>query len=225
MYYIVSGLPRSGTSMMMHLHGVMGIEPYYSLKREKKLVTGHPKANPYYYEDIDILRGVIKNPSRLDNKCIKIFANGFQKLDRDVFRRDNTKIIYMYRFINMVGLVTNRRGLKPSQKHFFKLGELQANFLTFRGFKQIDLLVEMLYDYNILVVEYDRLMQEPSTELNRIKNYLEIDFDIEDIASHIDINRYHRKKPTTKELNDYERHLRQAILKGMENRSQNKPSQ
>lgn len=96
MIYIVSGIHRSGTSMMMDLLVQSGIRPYYSKIREKQMQHGKDdyKLNKNFWEtgvnDYMQLGFTSELP---DNCCVKIPAIGLPILSPAV----GYKIIYMRR--------------------------------------------------------------------------------------------------------------------------------
>lgn len=77
MLYVVTGFPRSGTSMMMRCLQFAGIEPVVSRSREAMMAKrniGEYAANPngfYEVEDSEVLRvGFLENIE--ENRCIKL---------------------------------------------------------------------------------------------------------------------------------------------------------
>jgi len=58
-----------------------------------------------------------------------------------------------------------------------------------------------------LVVDYDRLIDNPVENLLRLKEYLEVDFDPEEVSKVIEPNRRHTVRPTPKEIIKRIRHL------------------
>jgi len=171
MIYIVSGMPRCGTSLMMHILKTIGIEPNYDKEREEKIANPE-NGNPYYYEEQFAMIGRIEDINSLEDKCTKIFAFGIQQLSERLRDRQH-KIIYMYRF-------------PTDENPKTVLGTVDA----------FDLMVNCIYAYynNLLIVDYNRLIDKPIAELNRIEEFLGFKFDVNDVSRVIEPGRRHRLK-------------------------------
>jgi hypothetical protein len=106
MLYVVTGFPRSGTSMMMRCLQFAGIEPIVSASREAAMAKrnkGEYAANPYGFfetEERDALRvGFLESID--DNRCIKLMPTSLTCLPvRPTtviwMRRDPTEIRQSY---------------------------------------------------------------------------------------------------------------------------------
>ena len=179
MIYIVTGNPRSGTSVMMHILKSIGIPIYFDTDREKDLLKNHTKGNPYYYEDINALNGDI-DLNIVKGKAVKIFATGIAKIPPFLLPRESTKIIFMYR--NKV------REVIKENNHQEKIGQLEI-FLH-----NSDMMVQLLQDLDMLIIDFDQLIDRPEDILQKISTYLEIDFDIEKTSRLVKPKRRHFNK-------------------------------
>jgi len=197
MIYIVSGNPRSGTSLMMHILKTIGIPPYYCEKRETILLRRKIKlihsnllhSNPYYYEDSKCLQGKIEDLSVLDGHCVKIFVRGLFKNKK--FNIENCKPIYMYRYNNIGQRSRNFKKKKELDKETRKEFPID----NFQECRISDFLVEFIYRFNGLIVEYDRLIEQPIENLERIKEYIGKEFDVNEVSKVIEPERRHRVRP------------------------------
>ena len=74
MIWIVTGFPRSGTSMMMRALEAGGMDIDYSEEQEAKLQKEHKGGNPVYYELDEGAARDISFPLQHEGKVIKVLA-------------------------------------------------------------------------------------------------------------------------------------------------------
>jgi hypothetical protein len=163
MNYIVSGLERSGTSLMMQILDCAGFP--IACDNERKPDINNPEG---YYElyngriidrldDIDV--------RCYDEKVIKITSYGIKKLNSNI----NYKIIYMIRNLDEVYQSQNKMmDIKKSNKKntIELLDKINKGTLNY-----------MLRSSNIdfIVVNYNNLLKFPYRELKRISTFLNRD--------------------------------------------------
>jgi hypothetical protein len=184
---IVSGLPRSGTSMMMKMLASTGLEiltdnlrtadennpkGYYEFERVKKLKAGD-------FDWLSMARGkVVKVISAL----LEYLPNQYQY-----------KIIFMRR--NMDEVLSSQRqmlvrdGMQDDKVPDGKLAELYENHL-----KQVETWLEQQPNMSILYISYNQTLHDPGTNINRINQFLGGNLNIKSMLQVVDQNLYRERK-------------------------------
>lgn len=160
MNYIVSGLERSGTSLMMQILDKAGFLVAYDDSRKQD------KFNPNgYYElfgghIINALTYSLVHFDKYIDKAIKITSYGMKLLPKD----REYKIIYMERDIDEVIKSSRIMGAKNDYKDdLIKLNNRTKLYLGCR--RNID----------YIVINYNDLVKNPKLELDNITNFLNYD--------------------------------------------------
>ena len=161
-FTIVSGLPRSGTSLMMQMLHAGGLEPLTDNKR----LADHSNPNGYY--EWEPIKKLAQNPDMiseesLGGKCVKIVSPLLPHLPA----RHDYKIILMQRDLEEV---------MRSQQIMLNLSpEKQNSNLEMRFASQsakIDLWLESRPNMQVLKVEHGLLIKQPSNEIERVRCFL-----------------------------------------------------
>ena len=184
---IVSGLPRSGTSMMMKMLESTGLEiltdnlrtaddnnpkGYYEFERVKELKAG----------DFDWL-------SEARGKVVKVISALLEYLPNQY----QYKIIFMRR--NMDEILSSQRqmlvrdGKKDDEVSDAKLAELYEKHL--RG---IEAWLEQQPNVSTLYVSYNQTLLDPEPKLNQINQFLGGGLDIGPMLQVVDQNLYRERR-------------------------------
>jgi len=184
---IVSGLPRSGTSMMMKMLESAGLEiltdnlrtadennpkGYYEFERVKKLKAG----------DFDWL-------SMAQGKVVKVISALLEYLPN----RYQYKIIFMRR--NMDEVLSSQRqmlvrdGIQDDNVPDGKLAELYEDHL-----KKIEAWVEQQPNMRTHFVNYNQILRDPEPDLNRINQFLGRNLDMKPMLQVVDKNLYRERR-------------------------------
>jgi tetratricopeptide (TPR) repeat protein len=184
---IVSGLPRSGTSMMMQILAAGGIPP---LMDDKRPADTHNEKG--YYEDTRAKAVHLDTSWLLDTrgKAVKIVAQLLSKLP--IGSKYNYGVIFMVRDLDEV--VASQRDMLASQS---KSGAgmpdtlLQHTFIT-----QLKQTKKFLAIRRIptLYVRYKDCIQNPTEEAARINAFLGRSLDKAAMAAVVDAGLYRHKK-------------------------------
>ena len=184
---IVSGLPRSGTSMMMKMLESAGLEiltdnqrsadennpkGYYEFERVKKLKAGD-------FDWLSIARGkVVKVISAL----LEYLPNQYQY-----------KIIFMRRNMDEVlssqRLMLVRDGIQDDKVPDGKLAELYENHL-----RKIETWLEQQPNMSTLYISYNQTLQDPEPDVNRINQFLGGNLDMKAMLQVVDQNLYRERR-------------------------------
>ena len=184
--YIVSGLERSGTSMLMQILEAGGVPIEYD--KTRKADENNPRG---YYELYDgkIITKLKREEGPFEDfkgKFIKITAYGLQYLpDREY------KIIFSTR--NIKEIVESGFKMHPSDQRTELMEEVLLKLLnkTKKELKENEKI-------KVLYVNYNRMLNSPDVELKRIKKFLK-DFDTEKAKEVIDQDLYRTKNVKNKE--------------------------
>jgi predicted AlkP superfamily phosphohydrolase/phosphomutase/tetratricopeptide (TPR) repeat protein len=160
---IVSGLPRSGTSVMMQILRAGGIEPMTDGQRQAD------EDNPEGYWEWEAIKRVEKEPGILkqaNGKVIKVISALLPAMPR----MHRYRIIYMTRPIEQVVAsqfaMLKRKGIEPKQKAselaIAQEKHSQAIREAFKKLKQVEL----------LEVDYTKLVSDPEPILETIADFL-----------------------------------------------------
>lgn len=181
--YIVSGLERSGTSMLMQILKAGDIP--ISFDKSRKPDVNNPRGY-FELEGGKVISKLMKGKFPLKfykGEFIKITAYGLKYLPDG-----NYKIIYSERNIDeildsmeeMTGVKDkNRSDIKDS---FLKLNKLIKNLIISRD------------DIEVLFLNYNEFLKDPKKNIYKIGRFLKIEnVDVEEMSSVIDHNLYRHR--------------------------------
>lgn len=186
---IVSGLPRSGTSLMMMMLEAAGIEPlidherkadednpkgYYELERVKKLEDG----------DIAWLEGA-------GGKAVKVISALLPSLPPE----RTYKVIFMRR--EMVEILASQRKMLINRgEDPDKVDDAEIGASFERHLLQIAEWLDAQSNFSTLFIDYNHLIEEPVSQVDKICQFLGGDVDADRMIAAIDPRLYRQKKGT-----------------------------
>ena len=186
---IVSGLPRSGTSMMMQMLEAGGIEPYTDAKREAD--SDNPRG---YFEHGNAIRlGTDKSwLPEARNFAVKIVAQLLANLPRG----EKYRVIFMDRDLRdvvrsqtvMLERLTKKGGnLSPGRMMMTLDGQVAM----------VERLLARRPDVEVLFVSYEEVVAQPHDEARRISEFLGQDLDREGMVGAVDGSLRRQKSEST----------------------------
>jgi len=182
--YIVSGLERSGTSMLMQMLHTSGVETSFDNSRLPD------ESNPKGYYELaggKIINKLMDGTFPLDEykgKFVKITAYGLKYLPPG-----NYKIIYSERNIEeildsmekMADIKDNNR--EETRESFVKLNDMVKNYIRNRE------------DVEFLLVNYNDILSNPSVNIKKIHDFLGLHgIDLEKMIDAVDKKLYRQRK-------------------------------
>jgi len=182
--YIVSGLERSGTSMLMQIIDAAGIDT--SFDDSRKPDENNPKG---YYElsGGKIINQLMEGKFSFINhkgKFIKITCYGLKYLPKGQY-----KIIYSERNIEeILDSMEKMMGKKDPKREetkdvFIKLNDMIKNKIKNRS------------DTNVLFVNYNEIIKKPYENIKKIYDFLDNkDLDLEKMVSVVDKSLYRQRR-------------------------------
>ena len=177
---IVTGLPRSGTSLMMQLLNKSSLEILSDGIRQKDI------SNPEGYYELEAVKGIVRDNSFLKDatgKVVKIVAPLPVYLDKSL----DYRIVFMRREIEEV-LRSQEKMLNKDQtserEKFKTIYEMHLkktyHFFESNSIPYID-------------IQYKQLLNESEQELKRLIDFLELSTPIEELLSVIKVDLYRNK--------------------------------
>ena len=182
---VVSGLPRSGTSMMMQILRNGGMEIYSDGEREAD------ENNPKGYYEHENVKKLIRNKKWLeevDDKAVKIIAQLLFHLPP----RYNYKIIFMLRNLQDVVISQNKMLVKlgKSKEGVYPVG-LEEQFK--KTLDKVKAWQKKNYNVDIHFVQYEEAINNPKAIINSVNKFLNNKLDESKMIEVIDESLYHNK--------------------------------
>jgi len=178
---IVSGLPRSGTSMMMQILQAGGMDLLTDAKRVAD------KNNPKGYFELEAIKNLGKDKSCLadaQGKVVKVIAQLLAALDKGYHYR----IIFMLRDISEV--------LQSQQTMLDKDG--QDNEKLAQTFQQqlhrIQVWLRKQNNIDVIYVKYHDFIQQPLIEMEKLSEFLERVLDMQKCVKIVDVKLYRARR-------------------------------
>jgi|GEM_PF-897569 tetratricopeptide (TPR) repeat protein len=185
---IVSGLPRSGTSMMMQMLANAGLEILTDNKRQAD------ESNPKGYFEYEAVKNMANDPRWImdaKGKAVKVISHLLFSLPA----RFNYKIIFMLRDINEILLSQQKMLLQQGKttKMSYNLG-IEAAYK--KNLEQVEYWNEKNHNVELLYVSYREVIETPKLAVQKVCDFLSGEFDTEKMAQAVDKLLYRQKTKT-----------------------------
>jgi hypothetical protein len=183
---IVSGLPRSGTSLMMQMLAAGGMILLTDFERK-------PDAdNPRGYYEWEPAKLLPKQPDRIDEaegKVVKVIS----LLLLSVPRGRNYRVIFMERPLPEVlasqDEMLRRRGKMDSQSSDLLTSAYAEHLRDVRAW------LEKRTDIVVCRVGYRKLLKDPAGTSEAVRDFLTLDLDLESMVRQVDPSLYRNRRP------------------------------
>ncbi len=183
---IVSGLPRSGTSMMMRMLEAGGV---IVLKDELRTPDID---NPAGYYEFEAVKRTKDDPSWLDGaggKAVKMVS----RLLKDLPRTREYRVLFMRRRMEEI-LASQRRMLDRLGTDEAPIPDEEIGALFERHVNETLGWVATQDNFRVLNVSYGDLLAEPKMVLQQVGEFLGIDLDTKQMAGVVDRSLYRERK-------------------------------
>ncbi len=184
---IVSGLPRSGTSMLMKMLDAGGIPPITDNIRTAD------EDNPKGYYEFERVKALDKGDTAwvadAQGKSVKVISALLKHLPADYQYR----VVYIRR--NMPEILASqhkmlvRRGEDPT-----KIDDEQMTALFARHVQQVEKWLREQANMQVLYVHYSDILADPESEAKRIDEFLGGNLQIESMAEVVDPELYRNRQ-------------------------------
>jgi hypothetical protein len=185
---VVSGLPRSGTSVMMKMLSAGGVpllidgiraadpdnpEGYYELERVKQL----PKGDRAWLDGAG-------------GKAVKIISALLQHLPPE----HRYRVIFMRR--NIAEVLRSQRAMIARSKGPLKHDdEAQMAALFEKHLRQVEGWLRAQPSFAVLDISYNELLRDPTTQVDRVVRFLERPLDREAMLGVVNPSLYRNRQP------------------------------
>ena len=182
---VVSGLPRSGTSLLMQMLFAGGMEIYSDQKRPAD------ENNPRGYYEHETVKNLHKNASFLQEvqgKAVKIISSHLMYLPQSfqyniLFLRRNLDEIILSQNIMLEKLNAKVDNENPE--------EIKKEFL--RHLHAVHLWLQQQENVRFIYVDHSSIINEPGRTAEYITEFLQIDLDIPKMTAVVDLSLYRTK--------------------------------
>ena len=182
---VVTGLPRSGTSLMMQILQSMGIEIFTDNKRLPN------ESNPKGYFEHELVKMIEYDTSwvkEVEGKAIKIVSPLLAYLPNN----HSYKIIFMDRVLDeIVQSQEKMLSVNNVPNPQIKPGVIKQIFI--KDLKQAWSSIRELSHSESLEISHSKLLKKPDSELKKIKRFLNINVDLKNAINVIDEKLYRAK--------------------------------
>lgn len=182
---IVSGLPRSGTSMMMKALEAGGVEALTDHIRKAD------EDNPKGYYEFERVKKTKEDPSWLplaNGKVVKMVYRLLYDLPQNYIYR----VIFMIRDMQEI-LTSQKKMLQRSGKSQQPISDEQMAALFAAELDQCRRWLARQPNFTVLYVEYKDMIFQPEREACRIDDFLGAGLDVDAMAASVDPNLYRNR--------------------------------
>ncbi len=182
---IVSGLPRSGTSMMMQMLEAGGIPILRDNVREAD------EDNPRGYYEFERVKQIARDESWLEEakgKAVKMVSALVPQLPN----RYRYKVIFMRRQMEEI-LASQKVMLSRRKQPTDKVGDEQMGALFQSHLRKIEKWIAEQPNVEVLYLNYNEMIHDPVKQVERIGQFLEQRLDSEKMVGVIDRGLYRER--------------------------------
>ena len=189
---VVSGLPRSGTSMMMRMLDAAGLE----------ILTDHERSadidNPKGYYEHERVKNLEGDPDKswvrgARGKVLKVISHLLKDLPDENFY----KIVFMRRDLDEVVASQNKMLERRGEDN--PIDDQATKDYYLRHLIQVKFLVRNRANMEILEVHYRQALDEPDRFVRDVVRFLDGSLDSEAMVSVVDENLYRNRKEKLRE--------------------------
>lgn len=184
---VVSGLPRSGTSMMMKMLEAGGIPPLTDEIREAD------SDNPRGYYEFERVKKLDKGDTawlpQAEEKAVKVISALLKHLP-DTY---DYKIIFMQRHMPEI-LASQRRMLVHRGEDDNRMDDERMAELFERHLAGVQQQLAQQENMDVLYVHYSEALQDPQTAAEAVVRFLGRDLDVERMVGVVDPNLYRNRR-------------------------------
>ena len=184
---VVSGLPRSGTSMMMKMLAAGGIPPVTDERRAAD------RDNPEGYFEFERVKQLDKGDTawlpQARGKAVKVISALLQYLPPEY----PYQIIFVRRHMAEI-LASQRKMLVHRGEDPNKMDDDHITAVFEKHLQQIDLWLRRQPNIELLYVHYSDMMSEPAAEIGRLQRFLGCDLDVESMMATVDPSLYRNRR-------------------------------
>ncbi|MHC4130617.1 MAG: sulfotransferase domain-containing protein [Planctomycetota bacterium] len=183
---IVSGLPRSGTSMMMQALKTGGMSLLTDNKRKSD------EDNPKGYYEFESVKSTKSNPSWVSDAVGKAVKMVYRLL-YDLPKGYDYRVILMRRNLDEI-LLSQKIMLERSGQQESDISDEDLAELFKRDMEKFGKWIDEQDNFSVISVQYKEMIESPITQCQRINQFLDGKLDVEKMISAVDVSLYRNKK-------------------------------
>jgi hypothetical protein len=183
---IVSGLPRSGTSMMMQVLCAGGLEALADHQRKAD------EDNPRGYYEFEAVKRTRQDPSWLMGSHGRVVKMVYRLL-YDLPREYEYRVVFLRRDLKEV-LASQNKMLQRLGRSAAAAPEDQMEELFQRQLADFDRWIAGRRNFSILDVEYKRMISDPRPQCEQINRFLDDRLNLDAMIRAVDPNLYRNRK-------------------------------
>lgn len=181
---IVSGLPRSGTSLMMKMLEAGGISPLIDQIRTADI------DNPKGYYEFERVKQLPQDTAWLpdaEGKAVKMVSMLLYELPKD----RQYRVIFMRRA--MPEILASQKKMLLRRNHDMHIDDAEMKELFEGHVKNISAWLKEQPHLTVLEVWYNDMMKQPAIEAERINTFLGGQLDTQAMANTVDLSLYRNR--------------------------------
>ena len=186
MITIVSGLPRSGTSMMMKMLKAGGMEVVVDNRRKAD------EDNPEGYYELEKVKQIKKEASWLDSTEGKVFKM-VSMLLYDLPSDKTYKVIFMKRKMEEI-LASQKKMLERRGEDRAGADDEEMAKIFGKHLKEIESWLEKQENMEVLYISYNDVIKNPRENAQNVDRFLGNKLDPEKMVGVVDQSLYRRRK-------------------------------
>ena len=184
---VVSGLPRSGTSMMMKMLQAGGMPLFVDDIRKPD------EDNPIGYYELEKVKSLLKDEDKAwlaegRGKAVKIVSTLLPGLPNGYFY----KVIFMHRHLDEVILSQNKM-LRRRGEPVDESGNERMRRMLEKHLVRTKLWIDGQLNFAVVDVPYSEVIADPRGQARRVRSFLGVDLDVENMASAMDPSLYRNR--------------------------------
>ncbi len=183
---IVSGLPRSGTSMMMKMLEAGGMEILTDKIREAD------DDNPQGYYEFERVKKLKEDQAWLEDargKAVKVIS----ALLKDLPPGYDYKVIFMRRKLEEI-LASQKQMLVRRGEPTDRVSDERLRQLFQKHLQRVAVWLDEQPNFAVIYVDYNEVLDDPAVHVNRINQFLGNTLDVEKMAGVVDKSLYRRRQ-------------------------------
>jgi len=184
---VVSGLPRSGTSMMMRMLQAGGVPLFVDDARKAD------EDNPIGYYELEEVKSLLKDRDKawLDQargKAVKIVSTLLPGLPNTLFY----KVIFMHRHLDEVMLSQNKM-LRRRGEPVDESGDERMRGMLEKHLVRTKLWTDGQVNFSVMDVPYSEVIADPRRQAQRVRYFLGGHLNVDSMASAVDPSLYRNR--------------------------------
>ncbi len=182
---IVSGLPRSGTSMMMRMLDTGGLELLTDDVRTAD------KDNPRGYYEFERVKQIERDKAWLEDargKVVKMISQLLQDLPAEY----RYKVVFMRRDMQEL-LASQRKMLERRGEPGNRINDSRMAELFRKHLERVEAWLDGQPHFDVIYMSYNRVLDEPREQAKRIDGFFAEDLDVAAMANAVDRSLYRQR--------------------------------